>query len=126
VSTARSGSRVAAGVMAICLVSFVDSSPANDGEKPVARTPKGVECPKGIIELEARSNTEFVVEGESATRRQLAKALRKARRTTPFDCVLIDGGRPSGEEVMMLVVELSRMNIHHVEWSGTQPATPKP
>jgi len=46
----------------------------------IAKTPQGVECRRGIIRLQARSNTGFVLGDAMVGRKQLAKTLRKARR----------------------------------------------
>ena len=111
---------ISAGMAAALAPSLAQDQPTR-----VLRTPPGVECRKGILDIEARSKTEFVVEGESVTRKQLRKALRKARKSTPFDCLVINGGHPATEDVMQIIVDLSPMRINHVEWTGF-PSAPSP
>lgn len=87
----------------------------------IPKTPQGIECHKGVIRLHARSNTEFVLDDETVTRKQLTKTLRKARKASPFDCVVINGGHPTSEVLVKLAGELSRIDVGHVEWSCSLP-----
>jgi len=87
----------------------------------IPHTPQGISCPRGIFEITARSNDDFVLPSGEVDRRGLAKAVRAARHEKDFGCVVITGGSPDSAALMSLIKEFSRFNIDHVEWTGQRP-----
>lgn len=87
-----------------------------------AKTPLGVSCERGIVEVRAVSNELFEWNDQSYSMRDLVKALRGASKKSRFNCVVVNGGEPTTAQVMRLVKDLSSRNIKHVEWAGTRPA----
>lgn len=87
-----------------------------------AKTPEGIECPIGIAQVKAVDGERFEYDAKAYKARDLAKALRKANKPAKFDCVVIEGGKPSSPEAMARVVKLlSVAPVKHVEWGGAQP-----
>ena len=88
----------------------------------VAKTPQGIECPLGIAQVKALENERFEYGGTPYKLRELAKALRAANKSRQFDCVVIEGGKPSSVKTMGRVLkELASAPVKHVEWGGALP-----
>lgn len=109
-------------IVAVVLL-LANSAQAKDGD---VATPQGFPCRTGISEIQAIDGDRYVIAGETIERRELASALKVARKQKRFDCLEVQGESPSIETVTGMTRELGRIGINHVEWAGAYSSAAVP